>query len=463
MSRTEITSEQIRDGVIINDDISLTAAISGTKITPSFGSQNITTTGSISVGDANLSGDATLTGKAIKFVTNSQITSIQGNSLASSSVVYSLPVSAGTSGQALITDGSGGLSWGTVSSGVTYPLTATDGSVSLPSYSFSGDTSTGVYHPGSGIIGVTTNGVERLRVDGSGYVTVGGASAYAKLSVADSLSVRNASSSASLYIEAISAGTSSIVLKYAGSIYGTIVSDTVDSYKLKIKAGSSNSITATTGGYVGIMTTTPDTTLHVAGSIKMVDGNQAAGKLMTSDANGVGSWVTFTETDPVVKAINGIVKSDGTTISAATAGTDYVVPSGVFPISNSPSSDHTASGIVITGTAGEAISAGNVCYRNSAGTYYKALASAVGTMPGCVIATADIASAASGTFLQVGTWRDDSAAYTVGGTIYVSGTTSGALTQTKPSTSGHQIQIVGYAISSTVMFVNPNLMLIQVA
>jgi Chaperone of endosialidase len=41
---------------------------------------------------------------------------------------------------------------------------------------------------------------------------------------------------------------------------------------------------------VGIGTTTPDTKLHVAGNIKMVDGTQANGKVLTSDGNGVGSW-----------------------------------------------------------------------------------------------------------------------------------------------------------------------------
>jgi Chaperone of endosialidase len=41
---------------------------------------------------------------------------------------------------------------------------------------------------------------------------------------------------------------------------------------------------------VGIGTTTPDTKLHVAGNIKMVDSNQGPGKVMTSDGNGVGSW-----------------------------------------------------------------------------------------------------------------------------------------------------------------------------
>jgi len=37
---------------------------------------------------------------------------------------------------------------------------------------------------------------------------------------------------------------------------------------------------------------------------------------------------SYTETDPVVAAINGIVKSDGSTISAASAGTDYLAPTG---------------------------------------------------------------------------------------------------------------------------------------
>lgn len=37
---------------------------------------------------------------------------------------------------------------------------------------------------------------------------------------------------------------------------------------------------------------------------------------------------SYPETDPTVKTINGIVKSNGTTISAATAGTDYLTPIG---------------------------------------------------------------------------------------------------------------------------------------
>ena len=49
---------------------------------------------------------------------------------------------------------------------------------------------------------------------------------------------------------------------------------------------------------------------------------------------------SFTEIDPIVRSINGIVKSDGTSISAATSGTDYLSPTGSalnltnFPILN---------------------------------------------------------------------------------------------------------------------------------
>ena len=43
-------------------------------------------------------------------------------------------------------------------------------------------------------------------------------------------------------------------------------------------------------GNVGVGITTPDAKLHVAGAVKVVDGTQGAGKVLTSDANGLASW-----------------------------------------------------------------------------------------------------------------------------------------------------------------------------
>jgi hypothetical protein len=57
-----------------------------------------------------------------------------------------------------------------------------------------------------------------------------------------------------------------------------------------------------------------------------------------------------TESDPTVKAINGIVKSNGTTISAATAGTDYVAPSGTFFLgTTSIAHNRATSALALTG------------------------------------------------------------------------------------------------------------------
>jgi|GEM_PF-713614 len=49
-------------------------------------------------------------------------------------------------------------------------------------------------------------------------------------------------------------------------------------------------MTVRSNGNVGINADTPAERLHVVGNIRMVDGNQAAGKVFTSDANGTATW-----------------------------------------------------------------------------------------------------------------------------------------------------------------------------
>jgi hypothetical protein len=51
-----ITSAKIKDGTIANVDVSATAAIAGTKISPDFGSQNIATTGTVDGRDVSVDG-----------------------------------------------------------------------------------------------------------------------------------------------------------------------------------------------------------------------------------------------------------------------------------------------------------------------------------------------------------------------------------------------------------------------
>ena len=52
--------------------------------------------------------------------------------------------------------------------------------------------------------------------------------------------------------------------------------------------------------------------------------------------------------------------------------------------------------------------------------------------------------------------------WTVGGLIYAD-TTIGGFTQTAPSGSGDQVQVVGYAVHADTMWFDPDLTLVEVA
>lgn len=67
----------------------------------------------------------------------------------------------------------------------------------------------------------------------------------------------------------------------------------------KASATQANSIilgnSANTDNKIGIGTSTPTDRLHVVGSVKIVDGTQGAGRVLTSDANGKASWIVPSE------------------------------------------------------------------------------------------------------------------------------------------------------------------------
>lgn len=76
-------------------------------------------------------------------------------------------------------------------------------------------------------------------------------------------------------------------------------------------------------GNVGIGTATPAAKLHIMGSLRMVDGTQAAGRVMRSDANGTGSWQTLTASDANAWSLTG---NSGTVDGTNFLGTTDNVP-----------------------------------------------------------------------------------------------------------------------------------------
>lgn len=104
---------------------------------------------------------------------------------------------------------------------------------------------------------------------------------------------------------------------------------------------------------------------------------------------------------------------------------------------------------IYTYTAGENVSAYEVGYMKSDGKVWKGKADAATTAPIFCIALASITANNTGSFQVLGEVTNGAWSWTIGGLIYLSPATAGALTQTIPTTSGHIVQIVALALTAT--------------
>jgi hypothetical protein len=127
-----------------------------------------------------------------------------------------------------------------------------------------------------------------------------------------------------------------------------------------------------------------------------------------------------------------------------------------------PGIDHSAVGVVITGTAGEELTLPNLIYQASNGEWEKTNATAMATTKGALaIVMESITIHSSGAILKYGFLRDDSWYFSQGATLYV-GETNGAITETAPSDVGDQLRIVGYAQTSSIVWFDPEATIISI-
>ena len=120
---------------------------------------------------------------------------------------------------------------------------------------------------------------------------------------------------------------------------------------------ASGQLRITSAGNVGIGSSSPQDKLHIVGNLRMVDGNQAAGKVLTSDINGTASWQNASN------SAWGLIGNAGTSAATNFIGTsddiDVVfkrntIRSGLFGTTNS-SFGLNALNIGSTGTNNTAI------------------------------------------------------------------------------------------------------------
>jgi hypothetical protein len=124
-------------------------------------------------------------------------------------------------------------------------------------------------------------------------------------------------------------------------------------------------------------------------------------------------------------------------------------------LDQTPTSDHTANGLIVTGTAGEILAYGNICYYKSDGKFWKADMNASSSASGWLAYSIDtsVAADSSGSFLVKGYARDDSYTWTTGNVLYLGA--AGAASSTAPTGSADVVRIVGYAVDGDNMFFNP--------
>lgn len=67
---------------------------------------------------------------------------------------------------------------------------------------------------------------------------------------------------------------------------------TKNNYALIFKTNNTQKATILANGNFGVGTPNPTEKLEIAGKIKIVDGTEGMGKILTSDATGVGTWIT---------------------------------------------------------------------------------------------------------------------------------------------------------------------------
>ena len=153
-----------------------------------------------------------------------------------------------------------------------------------------------------------------------------------------------------------------------------------------------------------------------------------------------GYLTSFTESDPIVKAINGIVKSNGLTISSAVGGTDYVVPNAAITGGTNTKISYDSKGLVTGGTSAILASADYV-NQGTISTILHGNASGNPSWGQIVNSDVDVSAGIDATKLSTGVVDNDEF-------NYLNGVTSGIQTQinSKANISG---QVFTGAISAT--------------
>lgn len=158
---------------------------------------------------------------------------------------------------------------------------------------------------------------------------------------------------------------------------------------------------------------------------------------------------------------------DAASVDAVEAAGLILADTKVIEHDPTPAASHTANGEVVTMTGGVAagLAFGQACYVGTDGKMELALADdAAITIPATHLCIATIAENAAGLFLTRGWAHDDSWAFDIGLSVYLSAATGGLITKTMPTkVTGNQVQVLGTAIAADTIYWNPSMVVMEYA
>lgn len=185
---------------------------------------------------------------------------------------------------------------------------------------------------------------------------------------------------------------------------------------------------------------------NVSTSVLTTDGVQELTSKTLTSAVGKGTWTV----------------SGTWTLPAFTAGGDIQLSENISILLDAAlSADGKWSGLAETGTLGETVAFGEICYFKVADSkWWKAKADAAATSGGVKLAVCVVAGVANDvrTVMLIGKIRADSLypTLTVGAAVYLSAATAGQITNTQPSATDQVIIILGFGNTGDELYFNPS-------